>query len=246
MGGDVDVTVNVSGGQAVDILGVMIVSEKSPVPASIPTVSGWVIKKDPSGSTDFNYHETTTYTGSVSWTWSLSAPTIAGEYSLFARTMHGGGAAYAVDTVAGVSFLVGNISTTGPTVIITSPATGSTLSGVVSVETDVLSTANLRYVTLTLNGMEIGNKTNSPFVFSVETSVFKDGSYKLNVTAVDVNGHAGSSEITVTISNAAQSSALIMWVWTMAAGTVAIIAWIGVLIVVVLLIRKKRIEGRLN
>lgn len=246
LGGSVEVTVNVTGGQAVDILGVMIVSDKSTVPASIPTVSGWVINSDPSGVTKFNYFETTTYSGGVSWTWSLSAPTTAGSYSLFARTMHGGGSAYATNTVSGVSFLVGNISTTGPTVIITAPAPGSTVKGVVTIEADVLSTVDLRYVRLTLNGLEIGNKTAAPYVFSVESTVFKDGTYTLNVTAVDVNGHAGSGSITLKFSNAAENSILIMWVWTMAAGTIAIIAWIGVLIVAVLLIRKKRIEGRLN
>jgi len=244
-GGPLDVIVNVSGGQAVDILGVMIVSIKSPVPASIPTVDGWVIRSDPGGHT-FNYYETTTYSGSASMRWQLNAPTTTGHYTLHARIMHGGGAEYAADSTAGVTFLVGNTSTTGPTVIVTAPATGSTVKGVVSVEATILDNASMRYVVLKLDGVEISNKTNGPFNWSLESTIYKDGEHTLNVTAVDVNGKVGYQQITITISNAALKSGLLAWVWTMAAGTVAILAWVGVLMVVALMIRKRHLEGGLK
>jgi len=109
-GGAVDVIVNVSGGQAVSILGVMIVSVQSPVPASIPTVYGWVILSDPGGDT-FNYYEVTNYTGAVSMRWQLNAPTTNGSYSLYARAMHGDGSAYAADDPSGLAF---EVTTTPP------------------------------------------------------------------------------------------------------------------------------------
>lgn len=244
-GAEVEVVVNVSGGQAVDIMGVMIVSVTSPVPASIPTVDGWVIKSDPEGTT-FNYYENTTYNGALSAHWRLSAPEIPGTYSLFTRIMHGGGAAYAEDYSAGLAFLVGNLSTTGPTVLITAPVNGTTVKGVVPVDATVISAAPVRYVVLKLDGVEIANKSSGPFTWSMESTIYKDGVHTLNVTAVDVNGKAGYQQIEVTISNSALNSALISWVWTMAAGTVAILAWVGVLIVIALMIRKKVIEGRLS
>ena len=109
-GGAVDVIVNVSGGQAVSILGVMIVSVRSPVLTSIPTEEGWIIRSDPAGDT-FNYHEVANYTGSVSMRWQLNAPTTNGSYSLYARTMHGGGDTYAVDDTGGLTF---EVTTTPP------------------------------------------------------------------------------------------------------------------------------------
>jgi hypothetical protein len=243
-GGLVDVIVNVSGGQAVNILGVMIVSVASPVQASNPTApeNGWVIRSDPVGGT-FNYYENTTYSGSTSMRWQLDAPLVMGSYTLYARMMHGGGAAYAADYSAGVSFLVGTISTTGPTVLVTAPATGAEVKGVVPIETTVLGNASLRYVVLKLDGVEIANKTTGPFTWSLESTIYKDGVHTLNVTAVDVNGKVGYHEITITINNAGSSSGLLAWVWTMAAGTVAILAWIGVLMVVALMVRRRHVEG---
>jgi len=252
-GGEVDVIVNVTGGQAVDVLGIMIVSERSPSDSSIPTVNGWVIQKDPTGSTNFNYVQTTTYSGSVSMKWSLLAPSITGFYTLYARTMHGGGEAFATDydnpadkVPVSVSFLVGSINTAAPTVIISAPSNGTTLSGVVPLEVTLISAASIQYVSVRLNGAEIANKSAGPFTWSLESTVFKDGVYVLNVTARDVNGHLGYQQITVTISNASQTSVLITWIWTLAAGTIAILAWIGVLIVVALTIRKRHIDGRLR
>ncbi len=242
LGADVDVVVNVSGGQAVDIMGVMIVSVTSPVPASIPTVNGWVIRSDP-GGTNFNYNEDTTYAGSLSMRWQLSAPSIAGTYSLFARIVHGGGAAYAEDYSAGVTFLVGNLSTTGPTVLITAPVNGTTVKGVVPVDATIIGSAPISYVSLKLDGVEIANKSSGPFTWSLESTIYKDGTHVVNVTAVDVNGKAGYHQTEITISNSELNNVLIQWVWTMAAGTVAILAWVGVLMVIALMIRRRHMRG---
>lgn len=244
-GDPVEVIVNVSGGQAVGILGVMIVSVKSPVATSIPTANGWVITSDPGGTT-FNYNEAATYSGSASMHWQLNAPTITGSYTLYARTLHGGGDTYSADYSAGVTFLVANISTAGPTVLVTAPATGSTVKGLVSVEATILDNASITYAVLKLDGVEIANKTTGPFTWSLESTIYKDGVHTLNVTAVDVNGKVGYHQITITISNAALKSGLLPWIWTMAAGTVAILAWVGVLMVVALMIRKRRLEGGLK
>ncbi len=246
-GDPLEVIVNVSGGQAVGILGVMIVSVRSPVAASVPTANGWVITSDPGGTT-FNYYETATYSGSASMHWQLNAPTITGSYTLYARTMHGDGSgdAFSADYSAGVTFLVASISTAGPTVFVTAPATGSTVKGLVSVEATILDNASITYAVLKLDGVEIANKTTGPFTWSLESTIYKDGEHTLNVTAVDVNGKVGYHQITITIGNAALKSGLLPWIWTMAAGTVAILAWVGVLMVVALMIRKRHIEGGLK
>ena len=244
-GGALDVIVNVSGGQAVDILGVMIVSVKSPVPASIPAANGWVIRSDPGGNS-FNYYESTTYSGSVSLRWQMIAPSITGSYTLYARAMHGGGAAYSEDYSPGLAFLVGSINPSVPNVLMTAPVDGATVKGVVHVEATIIDNDSMKYVVLRLDGVEIANKSSGPFTWSLESTIYKDGVHTLNVTAVDVNGKVGYHQITMTIGNAALNNALFSWVWTMAAGTVAILAWVGVLMVVALVIRKRHIEGGLK
>lgn len=242
-GGSVTVTVTVSGSQSGSILGVMLVSSLSPVPASIPSAAGWIITADPSGSTTYNYYEIMNYAGSASFVWTLTAPPTQGVYQLFARVMHGGGEAYAEDDTAGLSFIVGNVGTPGvPTVIITSPIEGEKATGTITVNANIPSSQPIAYASLKMDGVEIGNKSSAPYSWSVDTTTYADGTHVLNITAVDTSGHAGYEQVTVTFDNSASNKELIAWFWTMAAGSIAIVAWVGVLTVVALMIRRRHIE----
>lgn len=251
-GQSLTVTVNVSGGSSDAILGVMIVSSLSPVPASIPSAAGWVITSDPSGSATDNYHEITNYASQTSMIWTLAAPSQAGIYTLYARVMHGApsGASeveYAKNYVDGLSFAVGSAGTPGiPNVILTSPTQGSTVESSMTVNANIPSIQPIAYAILKLDGVEIGNKSTAPFAWTIDTRAYADGDHVLNVTAVDVIGNVGYKQVTVNINNANANTELLSWVWTMAAGSIAIVAWIGVMIVVALMIRRRHIlkEGK--
>lgn len=244
-GQSVTVTVNVSGGSSDAILGVMIVSSLSPVPASIPSAAGWVITSDPSGSATNNYNEISNYSTQTSMVWTLTTPPQAGIYNLFARVMHGSpsGASeveYAKDYVDGLSFVVGSAGTPGiPNVILTSPTQGSTVKGSMTVNANIPSSQPIAYAVLRLDGVEIGNKSTTPFAWTIDTRAYADGDHVLNITAVDVVGNIGYRQVTIEINNAATNTELLAWVWTMAAGSIAIVAWIGVMIVLALMIRRR-------
>ena len=237
--------VNVTGGQATNVMGAMIVSALSPVASSIPTNAGWTIVQDPSAtqSTD-NYYEDHTYAGSISMEWKLKAPSTEGIYTLYARAMHGGGAEYYEDYVQGLVFTVGGATLpTTPKVVISSVTQDETLEGTVTVDVTVLSNKSIAYTVLRLGSTVIGNDTSEPYSFTLDTKQFADGPYKLNVTAVDSEGNHGYKEIDVSISNSGENEQLIAWVWTMAAGTIAILAWIGIFIVIALMIRRRTVKG---
>ena len=242
-GGPVKVLVNASGGQVSDqIFGIMIVSERSPVPSSVPSSDGWTITQDPSGTATHNYYESTTYSGSTTMQWLLTAPSTPGIYTLYARAMHGlNNVGYYEDYVAGVTFVVGNIGgATGiPVVVITSPQAEETVSGTVTVTAEVISNKTILYATLRLSGNIIGNSSSAPFTWIIDSDQYKDGGYALNVTVVDSEGQVGYKQETITISNAGTTHTLLGWVWTMAAGSIAILAWMGTLIVVALMIRRR-------
>jgi hypothetical protein len=80
---------------------------------SLPSNDGWTIVSDPTGSTAFNYYEDDQYSGSLTATWTLTAPSINGTYKLYAREVHGNGETYTNRFVSGISFTVGSI--TAPT-----------------------------------------------------------------------------------------------------------------------------------
>ena len=246
LGQEVTVTVTVTGGQAGSILGVMIVSTLSPVPDSIPTAKGWTITSDPSGSaTGYNYHEVSDYTGSGTYSWMLTAPQTSDAYQLYARVMHGGGdQAFSVDDATGISFIVGTSGTpTGPVVAIISPTSGDTVDGTITVSASIPSTIPISYAVLRIDGVERENKSAAPFSWTLDTELLADGEHVINITAVDTEGNVGYKQISFSIDNARANTLLLNWVWTMAAGSIAIIALVSVLMVLALMIRRKVMGG---
>ncbi len=243
---DVTVMVNVTGGQATadGFLGVMIITSLSD--SSLPSSMGWTITQDPSATaTTYNYHEIDAYTGSISMQWKLKAPGSSGTYTLYARAVHGGGAEYYENYVNGLIFSVGNVPPSQvPQIVISSVTPNENLSGSVVVDATVISTKPISYAVLRLGTEVIGNDTSEPFSWTIDTTKLADGTYELNVTAVDTSGGHGYKQITVFITNSASNRQLIDWVWTLAAGSVAILAWIGIMIVVVLMIRRRGARRR--
>jgi len=223
-GGGVTVTVEVSGGNSGPILGVMLVSLLEPVPESIPTAAGWTITADPSGSGTDNYYEMTSYSGSATLQWSLTAPQTDGIFTLYARVHHGGGGEpqYA-NGVTGLTFTVGTGGGPGaPVVEIISPSDGAIVEGVIDVNATVQSTVPIAYVTLQIDGVVVGNSTSEPFGWEVDTAEYANGEHTLNVTAYDTNGSFGYDEITVNVDNLVVSKAIPAWV-LMTAGGIAVV-----------------------
>jgi len=244
-GASVTVSVTVTGGQAGSILGVILVTTLSPVPESLPSAKGWTIISDPSNSASiFNYHEVSNYAGSGTYAWTLTAPQTNDAYQLYARAMHGGGGqAFAANCEAGISFIVGTSGTlTGPVVAIISPIAGETVDGSIIVSASIPSSVPLAYAVLRIDGVERENKTATPFSWTLNTEELSDGEHVINVTAVDSGGHVGYKQVSFTVDNAAANTLMLNWVWTMAAGSIAIIAIVSVMMVVALLIRR-RIAG---
>jgi hypothetical protein len=239
-GSTVTVTVNVSGGEASNTpLGVMILSALT-TSGSLPSDAGWTIVSDPTGATAYNYHEIQTYTGSVSWTWTLTAPTSEGIYTLYAREIHGNGETYSRDYSTGVAFVVGNPETPGQiSLVITSPAANSEVSNAITVAASMIPSSDILYAILSIDGVQVNNKTDAPFSWTIDTRLYADGTHVVNITATNATSAHGYGEISFTVNNAGDEAKLLDWMWTMAAGSIAIVAWIGVMIVVALMIRRR-------
>ena len=245
-GGTVTVTVNVTGGEAsASPLGVQIISALTKS-SSLPSDAGWMIVTDPTGITAYNYNEMSAYTGSLSMTWTLTAPSSQGVYTLFAREIHGKSDTYYNDFSGGIAFVVGGTTPDVLTVFITSPSAGSEVSGSISVTASILPVENITYATLSVDGVLVDNKTSTPYIWSLDTKQYTDGAHVLQVTAANSTGGLGTKEIAITVNNAATDETLLSWVWTIAAGSLLIIALLGVLVVVALLIRRRTMRGKVN
>lgn len=117
--------------------------------------------------------------------------------------------AVATDTVgtkstsAGVSVTVSNTSTAPPTVSVTSPLNGSTVSGTVNVTANASSTIGIASVQFQLDGANLGSAvTTSPYQALWDTTQSTNGTHTLTAQAKDVQGASATSiGVSVDVSN---------------------------------------------
>ena len=97
--------------------------------------------------------------------------------------------------------------TTPPSVSITSPSGGSTVSGTASVQVSANDDIGVSSVTLSVDGALLGGDTASPYSFSWNTTIASNGLHNLTATATDAAGNTTSNTIAVTVSNVADMTA---------------------------------------
>jgi hypothetical protein len=103
----ITVTVTITGSEASSSpLGVFLIRSLT-TSSSQPSVDGWEIISDPSGSSSFNYYETSDVTGGITWMWTLRAASEPGTYRLYARVHNGNGNSFWNDYTAGLTISVG-------------------------------------------------------------------------------------------------------------------------------------------
>ena len=92
-----------------------------------------------------------------------------------------------------------------PTVTMTAPANGATVSGAVTVSANASDNVGVAGVQFKLDGSNTGAEINAaPYNYSLDSTLYPNGSHTLTATARDTAGNMNTSAgITVTLSNAA-------------------------------------------
>ncbi len=91
---------------------------------------------------------------------------------------------------------------TAPTVSITSPASGSSVSGTVNITVNASDNNKVASVSLNVDGgSEISSSNTAPFTNTWNSGTVANGSHTLNVTATDASGNKATSSIQVTVDN---------------------------------------------
>jgi hypothetical protein len=90
---------------------------------------------------------------------------------------------------------------TPPTVSITTPLSGATDSGTVSVQGTATDNVGVTKIELDVDGTAVATTTVSPFSFSWSTTAVANGSHTLTVKASDAANNVGSASVSVTVSN---------------------------------------------
>jgi hypothetical protein len=102
----------------------------------------------------------------------------------------------------------GGADTTPPSVSLTSPADGATVSGTIGLQVVADDNAGVVSVTFSANGQVVGTDTTAPYGITWNTSALPDGSVTLTATAVDAAGNSAADTVTVTVQNASSAPAM--------------------------------------
>jgi hypothetical protein len=97
------------------------------------------------------------------------------------------------------------VDNTDPTVSITSPTEGETVSGTIDVTADASdATSGVTQVEFFVDGSSIGVDTSEPYAVSWDTTTVSNGSHELTAVATDGAGNTATSDpVTVTVQNEA-------------------------------------------
>lgn len=115
---------------------------------------------------------------------------------------------------------------TPPTIAITSPAPGATVSGTITVSVNASDNVGVTSVGLEVDGNLLGTKTATPYTFILDTMTLANGAHTLTPMAQDAAGNQGSAPISVTVNN--QSTVIPLGINAYSVvplGTSATIAW---------------------
>ena len=166
-------------------------------PATVTQVQ-FLLDGQPLGSPD----TTSPYT--YNWTVGSTTP---GSHTLSAQVTDSTGdvttaTAITVNVVASNPCTGGN-DTTPPTVGITNPTNGETVSGTTPVAGTAMDNCSVSSVQFFLDGKALGSPViNSPYAYSWDTTSVANGTHTLSAQAIDPSGNVGtSSTVTVTVQN---------------------------------------------
>ena len=97
----------------------------------------------------------------------------------------------------------GGGDTEPPTVSVTNPADGSTVSGTVTIEADASDNVGVTSVEFFVDGVSQGTDTTAPYSVTWNTLASGNGSHSVSATARDAAGNSDSDSVNVTVDNGA-------------------------------------------
>jgi poly(hydroxyalkanoate) depolymerase family esterase len=96
----------------------------------------------------------------------------------------------------------GGGDTTAPTVNVTAPAAGATVSGSVSITASAADNVGVSRVEFFVDGALVGTDTASPYAFTWSSASVSNGTHALMARAYDAEGNVGTdNDTSVTVSN---------------------------------------------
>jgi len=136
-----------------------------------------------------------TTTASSTGSWSATSSTLSsGTHSLTAKATDAAGNTSPASAAKSIT-----IDTTAPKVSISSPSSGSTIRGTVTLTATATDNVGVSKVELYVDNSYKLADTSSPYNFSLNTSALKNGNHTLLVKAFDKAGNVATNSVTVKV-----------------------------------------------
>jgi len=129
---------------------------------------------------------------------------------------------------------------TAPTITVSSPAEGASVPGSVVIVASATDNTAVVRVEFFVDGVSVGNDTTAPFQWPLAAGSLKDGNHTLMVTAYDAAGNSASSVRHVTAVNVPGGLGLGPFAVGGLIVILAVIAAIGVLLILILRRKPRR------
>jgi hypothetical protein len=193
---------------------------------SVSAVIGW-LTTEPSTSV-VEYGTTTSY-GSTANNLSLVTNRAITLGSLTPNTLYNyrvrsADASGNVATSSNFTFITGLPDTNLPTVSLTSPANGLSVSNVVTLAATASDNVGVVGVKFFVEGIEVNDDTVSPYSFGFDTTLRTNGNYKIYSQARDAAGNikwSGTNTITINNPLGALPASAVNWTFSENAGTIS-------------------------
>ncbi|MBI4051151.1 MAG: M6 family metalloprotease domain-containing protein [Elusimicrobia bacterium] len=113
------------------------------------------------------------------------------------------------NNLALAQYVVTVAETTPPTVAITSPTAGSTVSGTVTISANASDNVVVARIQFKVDGSILMEDTTSPYIYSWNTVSLPNGEHSLTALAYDAAGNSAQHSISVTVRNSSGGCAAV-------------------------------------
>ncbi len=112
------------------------------------------------------------------------------------------------------------VDITPPTVSMTAPTSGSSVSKLVTVQASAQDNGGIAAVKFTVDGVDLGTDSSSPYAATWDTTLFANGSHTLGAVAQDAAGNSATAACTIVVNNTVDTQAPAVAITSPTDGTV--------------------------
>ncbi len=98
-----------------------------------------------------------------------------------------------------------------PTIVLTSPTAGSTLSGVVNLSATATDSDGIARVEFLVDGAIVNTATAPPYAFAFDTAALSNGAHTMGARAFDTTALSTLTQVGVTIANGVAQAQVAVW-----------------------------------